>query len=61
MCEEDLEALQRLETIFARAARINSEAQIKKTPIRTPPRVKTITPNQDTNKSHMSSLQDLAT
>ena len=29
MCEEDLEALQRLKTIFARAAWTNSDVQIK--------------------------------
>ena len=61
MCKEDLEAPQRLETIFSRAARTNTNVQIKATPIRTPPRVLTKTPNQDTNKTRMASLQELST
>ena len=61
MCKEDLEALQRLETIFARAARTNSDVQIKATPIRTPPKVHTIAHDQDINKARTSALQELAT
>ena len=57
ICEEDLEALQSLETILARAARTNSEVQIKATPIRTPPRVQTTTPKQDTNKARTAALE----
>ena len=59
-CEEDLEALRRLKTIFARAARTNTDVQIKATPIRTPPRVLTTTPDQDTNKTRTASLQERA-
>ena len=61
MCEEDLEALRRLETIFTRAAQKNTEVQIKATPIRKPPRVLTTTPDQETNKTRMASLQERAT
>ena len=61
MCKEDLEALQRLDTILARAARTNSDAQIKPTPIRTSPRVKPKTPEQDTNKAHTTALEEIAT
>ena len=61
MCEEDLEALQCFKTIFARASRTNSDVQIKATPIRTPPRVQTTTPDKDTNKAHTASLQELTT
>ena len=61
MCEEDLEALQHLETIFSRAARTNTDVQIKATPIRTPPRVLTTTPDQDTKKTRTASLQERAT
>ena len=57
MCEEDLEALQRLETIFARTSRTNRNVQIKSTPIQTPPRVQMITPDQDTNKARTEALQ----
>ena len=60
MCEEDLEALQRLETIFARVARTNRDVQIKAMPIRPSPRVQTTTPNQGTNKSRTAALQELA-
>ena len=51
MCEDDLEALRLLETIFTRAAATNTNIQIKATPIRTPPRVLPTTPNLDTNKT----------
>ena len=61
MCEEDLENLQRLETIFARASQTNSDVKIKTTPIRTPPRVQTTTPDQDTNKARTAALQELDT
>ena len=61
MCEEDLEALQRLGTIFARVAQTNSDVQIRRTPIRTPPRVQTKTPDQDTNKASTAALKELAT
>ena len=50
MCEDDLEALQLLETIFTRAAATNTNSQIKATTKRTPPRVLPTTPNLDTNK-----------
>ena len=61
MCEDYLEALQRLETIFTRAAATNTNIQIKATSIRTPPRVITTTPNLDTNKTRTASLQERAT
>ena len=61
MYKENLEALQRLETIFARAARTNRDVQIKSTPIRTPPGVQRTTPDQDTNKARTEALQELAT
>ena len=61
MCKDDIEALQRTKTIFSRAARKNSDVQIKATPIWTPPRVLTKTPNQDTYKTRTSSLQERAT
>ena len=51
MCEDDIEALRLLETIFTRAAATNTNIQIKATPIRTPPSVLPTTPNLDTNKT----------
>ena len=51
MCEDDLEALRLLETIFTREAATNTNIQIKETPIRTPPRVLPTAPNLDTNKT----------
>ena len=61
MCEEDLEAVQRLKTIFARASQTKSDVQIKATMIWMPPRVQTTKPDQDTNKARMAALQELAT
>ena len=61
MCEDDLEAMRLLETIFTRAAQTNTSIQITETPIRTPPRVLTTTPNLDTNKTRTASLQERAT
>ena len=61
MCEEDLEALQCLETIFSMEARKKSDVQIKATLIRTPQRVQKTTTNQDTKKACTTALQELAT
>ena len=61
MCEDDLEALSRLEKIFTRAAATNTNSQINATPIRTPPRVLPTTPNLDTNKTRTASLQECTT
>ena len=61
MCEDDLEALRHLKTIFTRSAQTNSDVQIKPTPIRTPPRVQTTTPEQDTNKARTEALEELDT
>ena len=61
ICEEDLEALQRLETIVAKAARTNSDVHIQATPIQTPPRVQTTPSDQDTNKTCTASLQKRST
>ena len=58
MCEDDLEALRRLETNFTREAATNTNSQIKATPMRTPPRVLPTTPNLDTNKTQTASLQE---
>ena len=61
MCEEDLEDLQRLETIFARVERKNSDAQIKSAPIQMSPRVQMTMPEQDTSKARTAALEELAT
>ena len=61
MCEDDLEALRRLETIFTREAATNTNSQIKATPMRTPPRVIPTTPNLYTNKTQTASLQERTT
>ena len=61
MCEDNLEALRRLGTIFTRVAETNTNIQIKATLIRTPPRVLPTTPNLDTNKTRTASLQERAT
>ena len=50
VCKDDLEALRRLETTFARVAATNTNIQIKETPIQKPPRVLPTTPNLDTKK-----------
>ena len=61
MCEEDLEALRLLDTIFTREARTNTNVQIKEITIWTPTRVITTTPNQDTKKTRTASLQEHTT
>ena len=61
MCEDDLESLRLLETIFTKASATNTNLLIKATMIRTPPRVLPTTPNLDTTKTRTASLQERAT
>ena len=61
MYEDNLEALQRLETIFTRAAATNTNIQIKATPMQMPPRVLTTASNLDTNKTRIASLHECVT
>ena len=60
MFEKDLEALQRLEKGFSKAAQTNSDVKIKSTPIRPSPRVQPTTPEQDTNKALTAAPEELA-
>ena len=61
MCKDNLEALRRLDIIFTREAATKTNIQIKAPPIRTPPRVLTTTPDQDTTKTRTASLQESTT
>ena len=61
ICEDDVEALRCLETIFTRAATTSNNSQTKATPMRTPPRVLPTTPNLDINKTQTVSLQERTT